>query len=305
MHLSSSPSTAAAPRPPPPSMTADGDGSRPCRAGPANLYRDPDGRPRRHRGAPGASSAASPASTPPRAARRDRAQRRPCRRSAAAAQRQASPTAFAGFAARRLSSDGYTAFLGVFATAPVPCSRSAPAWSPTAARDGAAAALRSGWGFPVADRGSGAWLGLRLIGDYLDWLDGAAALPRITRFVAGGRRAGSAGGREAMLPGCATPARPQFATLAPAVIVAAAHDGDALATATPRRGCRAPDPPRSRARARARPRLLASPAASPRSTGRRSPPRSARPPSARDAAPSPLHGAWLVAAGTGRPNSPT
>ena len=43
-----------------------------------------------------------------------------------------------GFAGRRLSSDGYTAFLGVFGTGPGACSRSAPASSPSGCAPGGA-----------------------------------------------------------------------------------------------------------------------------------------------------------------------
>jgi glucosamine kinase len=97
--------------------------------------------------------------------------------------------ACADFAAVRLSSDAYTALTGAFEGGPgallvigtgsVGCVRDP---------DGAVRQL-GGWGFPAGDPGSGAWIGLQLIGAWLEWQDGigeesalwgavSAALPR-------------------------------------------------------------------------------------------------------------------------------
>jgi glucosamine kinase len=86
----------------------------------------------------------------------------------------------------------------------------------------------SGWGFPVADRGSGAWLGLRLVAEYLDWLDGAAAIPSSTLWPTAEERLGRE--REGILAWLKDTRAADFAALAPAV-VAAAQAGDPLGTA--------------------------------------------------------------------------
>ena len=93
---------------------------------------------------------------------------------------------------------------------------------------GGSPSIRAGWGFPVADRGGGAWLGLRLATEYLDHLDGAAAIPDSTLWPVAEACLGR--DRESILAslGAATPAT--FAALAPAV-VAAAQAGDPLGTA--------------------------------------------------------------------------
>lgn len=144
------------------------------------------------------------------------------------AQRQAFKAAFPAFAARRLSSDGYTAFLGVFGTAPgamlsigtgiVACRRAS----------GGVPRISSGWGFPVADRGSGAWLGFRLAGEYLDRLDGCAVTAHSELWDVATATLGDQ--REAILAWLAKARAAEFAAMAPAVVKAAAA-GDALAEA--------------------------------------------------------------------------
>ncbi len=145
------------------------------------------------------------------------------------AQRDAFAAAFAGFAGRRLSSDGYTAFLGAFADRPgalLAVGTGVVAYRRRAA--GGVPSLSGGWGFPVADRGGGAWLGLRLVGDYLDRLDGAAPIPCSRLWPEVGARLGQ--GREAALAWLRDAGAAEFAALAPAVVAAAA-DGDALGRA--------------------------------------------------------------------------
>jgi glucosamine kinase len=82
----------------------------------------------------------------------------------------------------------------------------------------------SGWGFPIGDRGSGAWLGWRAIGDWLEFKDGYADQPASALWPTLEARLGVT---TADILGWLKPARPgDFAALAPVVIDAAAS-GDA------------------------------------------------------------------------------
>jgi glucosamine kinase len=83
--------------------------------------------------------------------------------------------------------------------------------------------IRSGWGFPVADRGSGAWLGFRLVGEYLDHLDGCAAVTAPSPlWAAVEARLGRA--REGVLAWLERARAADFAALAPAIVAAAGAD---------------------------------------------------------------------------------
>jgi glucosamine kinase len=137
--------------------------------------------------------------------------------------------AFAGFAQVLLSSDGYTALVGAFGTAPgallsigtgvVGCRFDAQGRF----------ALLGGWGFPVGDRGGGAWIGLRLVGGWLEHRDGivrrdgSSALWQHLESALGATRAAIL----AELRG-APPSR--YAALAPLLLDAAAT-GDPFASA--------------------------------------------------------------------------
>lgn len=141
------------------------------------------------------------------------------------AQRRAFQAAFAGFAGRRLSGDGYTAFVGAFgagAGALLLVGTGVIAYRRRAA--GGPLQARGGWGFPVADRGSGAWLGFRLVGDYLGRLDGCAT-PASPLWGEVEARLGRE--REPILAWLAGARAADFAALAPA-IVGAAEAGDPL-----------------------------------------------------------------------------
>jgi glucosamine kinase len=205
-------------------LTAGGEELSACRVGPANLYRDPQAGLaaideswrllRADAGLPAAAAARTVLSAG-------------LAGSSGAPQRQAFAAAFPGFAGRRLSTDGYTAFVGVFGAEPG--AMLAIGTGVVAYRREAAAGelrVRSGWGFPVADRGSGAWLGFRLAGEYLDHLDGCAAVgPDSTVWAAAEGRLGRE--REAILAWLRDARAAEFASLAPAV-VAAAEAGDPL-----------------------------------------------------------------------------
>lgn len=138
------------------------------------------------------------------------------------AQRAAFASAFADFGGRCLSSDGYTAFLGVFGAGMG--ALLSVGTGIVAYRRGADGPLRqrSGWGFPAADRGSGAWLGARLVADYLDQLDGAASLPGSSLWPQVAERIGT--DREPILAWLRTARAADFATLAPAIVAAAGQD---------------------------------------------------------------------------------
>ena len=197
-----------------------------CRVGPANLYRDP---------AAGLAEiahawalvCAEAGLDPERAAGRT-AISAGLAGASGARQQRAFADAFAGFAARHLSSDGYTAFLGVFGTSPGALLSIGTGVVAFRCEPGGIPGIRAGWGFPVADRGGGAWLGFRLAAEYLDHLDGAAAIAATDLWAPA--RATFGAGREDILAWFAAARAAEFATLAPAV-TAAATAGDPLGRA--------------------------------------------------------------------------
>lgn len=207
-------------------LAADGTELAHCRTGPANLYRDPA------RGLAAVGEAwqklCATAGLDPDATARSTVVSGGFAGVSGAAQRQAFRGAFMHFATCRLSSDGYTAFLGVFgqgAGALLSIGTGVVAYRRVG--QGPLQVL-SGWGFPVADRGSGAWLGLRLVAEYLDRLDGAVAIPRSTLWTSVEERLGRQ--REAVLAWLKDARAGEFAALAPAVVTAAQAD-DALGKA--------------------------------------------------------------------------
>jgi glucosamine kinase len=208
---------------------------------------------------------------------------------------------FAGFAARRLSSDGYTALIGAFdgrAGALLSIGTGVVAYR----LDGRGRfRMLSGWGFPAGDRGGGAWLGFRLIGDWLEALDGygpADADHPLWQDAAGlvGHR------RDAILRWLKTSPPAAFATLA-RPIAAAAEAGDDYARSLLEEAAS------HHARLA---RALAPTAAEPLVLGGGLAPVFAEAVAravgaeafARDRAPSPLHGAWLIGTGSAPPEFP-
>ena len=122
-------------------------------------------------------------------------------------------------------SDGYAALLGALDGCP---GSVVAVGTGIAARrlhhDGRVTAL-GGWGFPAADEGSGAWIGLRAVQSYLRHHDGRSDAPSAL-FAELADRLGT--GREAVLAWLLGADSTRYAALAPAV-VAAAEAGDALA----------------------------------------------------------------------------
>jgi glucosamine kinase len=135
-------------------------------------------------------------------------------------QRRAFATSCAAFAARRLSSDGYTAYVGVFGPAPGALLSIGTGVVAFRCVAGCKPVVRSGWGFPVSDRGGGAWLGLRLAAEYLDHLDAASPWPESTLWLSAAATLGEE--REGVLLWLKTARAADFAALAPDVIAAAA-----------------------------------------------------------------------------------
>ncbi|MCB9968189.1 MAG: hypothetical protein H6852_11210 [Geminicoccaceae bacterium] len=128
--------------------------------------------------------------------------------------------AFADFATRHLSSDGYVALIG--AVAGRPGALLSIGTGVVGFRLDASGAHRqlSGWGFPVGDRGGGAWLGLRAIGDWLERLDGYGGDAASTLWPLLQDRLGSS---PADILAWLKGARPaEFASLAPFVVERAA-----------------------------------------------------------------------------------
>jgi glucosamine kinase len=132
--------------------------------------------------------------------------------------------AFPDFAATHLCTDGYTTLLG--ATGGQPGGLLAIGTGVVGYRlhrDGRGQKL-SGWCFPIGDRGSGAWLGWRAIGDWLEFKDGYADQPSSILWPT---LEATLGTTTSDILGWLKPARPgDFAAFAPAVIDAATA-GDA------------------------------------------------------------------------------
>ncbi len=139
----------------------------------------------------------------------------------AAAFRAAQP----GFAACALDTDSFTALLGAHAGRPglvliAGTGSAAEVWRPDGSRR-----LAGGWGFPVGDEGSGAWLGLQAVRLAQQALDGRAPRGPLAEAVwaHAGRDA------DALLAWCSQARQTAYASLAPLVF---AHEaGDARAAA--------------------------------------------------------------------------
>ena len=142
------------------------------------------------------------------------------------AQRVAFTAADPGYALCRLENDGLTQLLGAHG--------GAPGIVVAAGTGSVAAALYAdgrtrqvgGWGFPVGDDGSGAWLGLQAVRRLQATLDGRALAGALSKAVAA--EAGSTAA--AVLAWCAKAQAPQYAELAP-LVFAVAQQGDAFAKA--------------------------------------------------------------------------
>lgn len=125
-----------------------------------------------------------------------------------------------GFAHLALDTDSFTALLGAHGgrhgvVLLAGTGSAAEAWLPDGSRR-----LAGGWGFPVGDEGSGAWLGLQAVGMAQQALDGRRAASPLTDAVS----ASTGGTAEAMLAWCARANQTAYASLAPAVFASAGDD---------------------------------------------------------------------------------
>ena len=143
-----------------------------------------------------------------------------------AAQHAAFMRADPGYARCVLVNDGVTQLLGAHAGGPG-LVVAAGTGSVAASRDAAGHTQQAGgWGFPVGDEGSGAWLGLHAMRHAQHVLDGRAAASPLSQalFAQVGADAG------ALLAWCAGAGQAAWATLAPRVFDAA-DAGDDVAVA--------------------------------------------------------------------------
>jgi glucosamine kinase len=133
------------------------------------------------------------------------------------AQRAAFLHADPGYARCELANDGVTQLLGAFGGGPG-IVLAAGTGSVAASRDEAGQMRQcGGWGFPVGDEGSGAWLGLRAMAHAHAVLDGRAAASALSAAVF--KTAGA--DAPALLAWCAGAGARRYAELAPWVFASA------------------------------------------------------------------------------------
>jgi glucosamine kinase len=134
------------------------------------------------------------------------------------------------FARIVLDNDAYTALLGAHAGRPGVIVISGTGSVGEALHADGARVSASGWGFPVGDEGSGAWLGLRAMREAQRALDGRASAGALARAVWGA----TGGTRDAVFAWCAGAGQRAYAQLAPLVFDAEPSDsvaGELLAAA--------------------------------------------------------------------------
>lgn len=134
--------------------------------------------------------------------------------------RQAFSAQNPGFLHLTLASDAYTMLLGAHGGAPgLMVAAGTGSIAEVLRRDGTRQET-GGWGFPVGDEGSGAWLGLHAMAHAQAALDGRAQEGELARKV----WAQCGGTREEILAWCASARQFQYGQLAPCVFEAAATD---------------------------------------------------------------------------------
>jgi glucosamine kinase len=127
------------------------------------------------------------------------------------------PRAFAHLA---LASDGYTLLLGAHDGQPGAVVAAGTGSIGEALRRDGTHVVIGGWGYPVGDEGSGAWLGMQAMREAQRALDGRAPAGALVRAV----RETTGGNREALLAWGETAGQHAYASLAPHVFEAAASD---------------------------------------------------------------------------------
>ena len=130
-----------------------------------------------------------------------------------------------GFAALQLESDAYAMLLGAHAGRPgVMVAAGTGSIGEALYEDGTRREV-GGWGFPVGDEGSGAWLGLRAMAHTQAAADGRATAGSLAALV----RGYCGGGAASLLEWCADARQFKYAQLA--VLVFEAADSDPVAYA--------------------------------------------------------------------------
>lgn len=125
-----------------------------------------------------------------------------------------------GFATVLLESDAYTMLLGAHAGRPgIMVAAGTGSIAEALYPDGSRREV-GGWGFPVGDEGSGAWLGLRAMAHTHAAVDGRVAPGALADRV----RAQCGAGAEDLLAWCADARQNKYAQLAPLVFDAAKSD---------------------------------------------------------------------------------
>lgn len=142
-------------------------------------------------------------------------------------QRQAFLAANPGYARCVLDNDGVTQLLGAFAGGPGIVVAAGTGSVATARLPDGTLRQAGGWGFPVGDEGSGAWLGLKAMQDTQAALDGRGPHGALTRAVLEAAGADA----PALLAWCAQADARAYAGLAPLVFEAAESSRDIHARA--------------------------------------------------------------------------
>jgi glucosamine kinase len=132
----------------------------------------------------------------------------------------AAPRAFARLA---LASDGYTLLLGAHAGAPGAVVAAGTGSIGEALRRDGMHVVIGGWGYPVGDEGSGAWLGMQAMREAQRALDGRAPAGALVRAVL----AATGRDRDALLAWCESAGQHAYASLAPHVFDSATSDAAA------------------------------------------------------------------------------
>lgn len=122
-----------------------------------------------------------------------------------------------------LANDGYTALLGAHGGRPGALVAAGTGSIGEALRDDGRHVSVGGWGYPVGDEGSGAWLGMRAMREAQHASDGRGAAGPLVRAV----WAVAGNSREALLAWCERAGQHAYAGLAPLVFDTEAADAGA------------------------------------------------------------------------------
>lgn len=129
-----------------------------------------------------------------------------------------------GFADIALDTDGYVTLLGAHGGAPGAVVAFGTGSVGEVLRGDGSRAVVSGWGFPVGDEGSGAWMGLRAMQVAQAAADGRAPVGALARRVWEMTGVTDHPKRESLQAWCSSAAQFAYAQLAPAVFDSAAED---------------------------------------------------------------------------------